>query len=82
MAVTVSRSRQNTRDRFPVWYTTSPLPVRELEMEEQKEIEVILSNLSQQTAEQTDSIRADLNIMVQLDVIFARASLAMDMNAT
>ena len=27
--------------------------IRELEMEEQKEIEVILSNLSQQTAEQT-----------------------------
>ena len=56
--------------------------IRELELEEQKEIEVILSNLSQQAAEQTDSIRADLNIMVQLDVIFARASLAMDMNAT
>lgn len=56
--------------------------IRELELEEQKEIEVILSTLSQQTAEQTDSIRADLNIMVQLDVIFARASLAMDMNAT
>ena len=43
---------------------------------------MILSTLSQQTAEQTDSIRVDLNIMVQLDVIFARASLAMDMNAT
>ena len=56
--------------------------IRELELEEQKEIEVILSTLSQQTAEQTDSIHADLNIMVQLDVIFARASLAMDMNAT
>ena len=56
--------------------------IRELELEEQKEIEVILSTLSQQTAEQTDSIRVDLNIMVQLDVIFARASLAMDMNAT
>ena len=54
--------------------------IRELELEEQKEIEVILSTLSQQTAEQTDSIRADLNIMVQLDVIFARASLAMDTN--
>ena len=56
--------------------------MRDLDLEEQKEIEVILSNLSQMTAEQTDSIRADLNIMVQLDVIFARASLAMDMNAT
>ena len=56
--------------------------IRELELQEQKEIEVILADLSQQTAAQTDSILADLNIMVQLDVIFARAALAMDMNAT
>ena len=56
--------------------------IRELELQEQKEIEVILADLSQQTATQADSILADLNIMVQLDVIFARAALAMDMNAT
>lgn len=56
--------------------------IRELELQEQKEIEVILSDLSEQTAQQTDAIRADLEIMVQLDVIFARAALAMDMNAT
>ena len=56
--------------------------IRELELQEQKEIEVILADLSQQTAAQADSILADLNIMVQLDVIFARAALAMDMNAT
>ena len=56
--------------------------IRELELQEQKEIEVILADLSQQTAAQTDSILADLNILVQLDVIFARAALAMDMNAT
>lgn len=56
--------------------------IRELELQEQKEIEVILSALSEQTAQQTDAIRADLEIMVQLDVIFARAALAMDMNAT
>ncbi len=56
--------------------------IRELELQEQKEIEVILAALSEQAAQQTDAIRADLNLMVQLDVIFARAALAMDMNAT
>lgn len=48
--------------------------IRELELQEQKEIEVILADLSQQTAAQTDSILADLNIMVQLDVIFGKSS--------
>ena len=56
--------------------------IRELELQEQKEIEVILSTLSEQTALEKDAIRADLDILVQLDFIFARASLAMDMNAT
>ncbi|MDO4274605.1 MAG: endonuclease MutS2 [Eubacteriales bacterium] len=56
--------------------------IRELELKEQKEIEVILASLSEQTALEQESIRADLDIMVQLDFIFARASLAMDMNAT
>ena len=56
--------------------------IRELELQEQKEIEVILASLSKQAALEKDSIRADLNILVQLDFIFARASLAMDMNAT
>lgn len=56
--------------------------IRELELQEQKEIEVILAALSEQAAQQTDAIRADLDLMVQLDVIFARAALAMDMNAT
>ena len=56
--------------------------IRELELQEQKEIEVILATLSEQAALEKDSIRADLDILVQLDFIFARASLAMDMNAT
>ena len=56
--------------------------IRELELQEQKEIEAILAALSQQTAESLDAIRADLEIMVQLDFIFARASLAMEMNGS
>ena len=56
--------------------------IRELELQEQKEIEVILASLSEQTALEAESIRMDLDIMVQLDFIFARASLAMDMNAS
>lgn len=54
--------------------------IRELELKEQKEIEVILASLSELTALQNELIRTDFEIMVQLDFIFARASLAMDMN--
>ncbi|MCU6763803.1 endonuclease MutS2 [Blautia ammoniilytica] len=56
--------------------------IRELELQEQKEIEAVLAELSNQAAAYTDQIRDDLEIMVQLDFIFARASLAMDMNGT
>ena len=56
--------------------------IRELELQEQKEIEAVLAELSNQTAAYTEQIRDDLEIMVQLDFIFARASLAMDMNGT
>ena len=55
--------------------------MRELEIQEQKEIEAVLASLSEQAALEKDSIRSDMEIMVQLDFIFARASLAMDMNA-
>lgn len=56
--------------------------IRELELQEQKEIEVILASLSEQIALDREAIRIDLQIMVDLDFIFARASLAMDMNAS
>ncbi len=56
--------------------------IRELELQEQKEIEVILADLSNQTALAHQDIRMDLDIMVALDFIFARAALAMDMNAS
>ena len=56
--------------------------MRELELQEQKEIEVILASLSEQIALDRESISLDLETMVQLDFIFARASLAMEMNAS
>ena len=43
--------------------------IRELELKEQKEIEVILASLSQQVAAELEAIHADLSIMVQLDFI-------------
>ena len=56
--------------------------LRELELKEQKEIEAILASLSEEAAKERDAIQMDYEILVQLDFIFARASLAMEMNAT
>ena len=56
--------------------------MRELELQEAKEIEVILAGLSQQIAEEREAVSLDLTLMVQLDFIFARASLAMEMNGS
>ena len=50
--------------------------MRELELQEQKEIEVILADLSQQIATEQEAISLNLELMVQLDFIFARATLA------
>lgn len=56
--------------------------IRELELKEQKEIEAILATLSEQIALEREAIALDLDLMVQLDFIFARASLAMEMRAS
>lgn len=56
--------------------------LRELEIEEQKEIAVILATLSAQAGEHTTEIAENQRIMTLLDFIFAKASLAMDQNAT
>ena len=56
--------------------------LRELELKEQKEIEAVLASLSEDAARCMDEIRIDYDILVQLDFIFARGSLALDMNAT
>ena len=56
--------------------------LRELELEEKEEIGRILADLSAQTGEHTEELAANQKIMSLLDFIFAKAELAMEMNAT
>lgn len=56
--------------------------LRELEIEEQKEITVILADLSARAAEHCVEIAENQKIMTLLDFIFAKAAMAMDLNAT
>lgn len=56
--------------------------IRELELQEQKEIEVILARLSEEVAQYIEALSDNFTIMVELDFIFARAALAMEQNAT
>lgn len=56
--------------------------LKELAMQEQEEIEVILASLSTQTAEHIDTLSSNQQLMTTLDFIFAKASLAMEQNAT
>ncbi|MBQ9872535.1 MAG: endonuclease MutS2 [Eubacterium sp.] len=55
--------------------------VRELEIAEQKEIEVILANLSALAADHIPELDNNLKVLSHLDFVFAKASLARDMNA-
>lgn len=56
--------------------------IRDLELKEEAEIEVILASLSELAAQNREEILYDLENLVELDVVFARASLAMEQNAT
>jgi DNA mismatch repair protein MutS2 len=56
--------------------------IRALEIKEAREIEKILAELSEETAVYSEPIRWDMENLIELDFIFARAKLAMDMNAT
>ena len=55
--------------------------LRELELKEKKEIERILAELSSEAAAYAEGINDDFNILVELDVIFAKAKLAYRMRA-
>ena len=55
--------------------------IRELEIAEQKEIEAVLARLSEEAAGREDLLRTDLSVLSHLDFVFAKASLAKDMNA-
>lgn len=56
--------------------------LRELELKEEKEIEMILATLSARCAEETEALRDDLDLLTKLDFIFARAQLSRSMNGT
>ncbi|WP_251206445.1 endonuclease MutS2 [Acetatifactor aquisgranensis] len=56
--------------------------LRELELEEKEEIGRILADLSAQAAAHTEELADDQKIMTLLDFIFAKAELAMELNAT
>lgn len=56
--------------------------LKELDLQEQEEIEVILGDLSSQAAVHISELAADQKIMTTLDFIFAKAKLAMEQNAT
>ncbi len=55
--------------------------IRELELEEKKEIAVILANLSAMLATHMTELKTDMDLMTRLDFIFAKAGLAMEQNA-
>ncbi|MCC8061443.1 MAG: endonuclease MutS2 [Clostridiales bacterium] len=50
--------------------------LRTLEIQEQKEIEAVLADLSSQLAPYTEALTLDLTLLAQLDFIFAKASLS------
>lgn len=56
--------------------------LRELELKEIEEINVILANLSEEAAQYIDSLHADLKVLTQLDFIFARANLSKRYNGS
>lgn len=50
--------------------------MRELEIREQKEIEAVLADLSNQAAPHTETLKTNMELLAQLDFIFAKAALA------
>ena len=50
--------------------------LRELEIQEQKEIEAVLAELSNQCAEYTEDLKLDLQVLSHLDFVFAKAALS------
>ena len=55
--------------------------IRQYELEEKAEIDRILMRLTEKCAEEAEFINADQDVLTELDIIFARAELALEMNA-
>ena len=56
--------------------------LRELEIQEQKEIEAVLASLSNELAPYTETIRLNQQILAQLDFIFAKSALSRHYNCS
>ena len=56
--------------------------IRQLELEEQKEIQIILAGLSDLAGAHTDALLTDFQVLSQLDFIFAKAALSRRMKGT
>lgn len=56
--------------------------LKELAIKEKEEIEAVLADLSSQSAGHVEELKTNQQIMTFLDFTFAKASLAMDQNAT
>ena len=56
--------------------------LKELYAKEQEEIQVILARLSSDAAEYIEEIRTDYRVLTDLDFIFARGHLALEMNGS
>ncbi len=56
--------------------------LRELEIREEKEIEIVLANLSSLAAEQAEHLNYNVQVLTELDFIFARAQLSRSYNGT
>ena len=56
--------------------------LRQAELAEQREIKRILTQLTAQVGQVSDTLRDNLDILCQFDAIYAKASFARDLNAT
>ena len=56
--------------------------IRQLEVKEAEEIEVILANLSELCVPHIEALSTNFRVLTELDFIFARAALAMEQNAS
>ena len=54
--------------------------IRELSLQEAKEIEAVLASLSNQAAQHSEALLGDISILTELDFIFARALLSRSYN--
>ncbi|AFS77934.1 DNA mismatch repair protein MutS [Gottschalkia acidurici 9a] len=56
--------------------------LKELKLNEKKEIEKILTELSEMVGEENEGIRSNQKILSQIDFIFAKGKLSLDMNGS